>query len=252
MTTPRDRQAPDPEAPKAVIWLRPERSGRGPAPSLTRAEIASAAIAIADAQGIEAVSMRGLAAALGVGATSLYRYVESKDELIDLMVDAVMGEAPPLRPSGEWRADMRTFAGVVRTTMLAHPWFVVSAAGRPRLGPNTATRLEEVLVAIDGLGLSIDDMLLVVGTIDAFVRGSVIEELSDAEALRRSGLDQEQWMRSQAPYIESLLSSGDHPLLAKVIAEASSPGDPDGTDLAFTRGLERLLDGLATMIPPHP
>jgi AcrR family transcriptional regulator len=252
MNPARDPEAPLEEPTKTVIWLRPERSGRGPAPSLNRAEIATAAIALADAQGIEAVSMRGLAAALGVGATSLYRYVESKDELVDLMVDAVMGGAPPLRPSGEWRADMRAFAGIIRTTMLAHPWFVVSAAGRPRLGPNTATRLEEVLAAIDGLGHSIDDMLLVVGTIDAFVRGSVIEDLADAEALRRSGLDQEQWMRSQAPYIESLISSGDHPLLARVITEASSPGHPDGNDRAFSRGLERLLDGLAAMIPPRP
>ena len=75
-----------------VIWDRPERAARGPAPSLSREEIATAAVTLADARGIEAVSMRALAVELGVGATSLYRYVARKDELIELMVDAVMGD----------------------------------------------------------------------------------------------------------------------------------------------------------------
>jgi AcrR family transcriptional regulator len=78
-------------ASRGVIWDRPERASRGPAPSLSRDEITAAAVAMADTRGIEAVSMRTLAVQLGVGAASLYRYVDRKDELIDLMVDAVMG-----------------------------------------------------------------------------------------------------------------------------------------------------------------
>jgi AcrR family transcriptional regulator len=77
---------------RGVIWDRPERAPRGPVPSLSREEITAAAVTMADAQGIEAVSMRTLAVQLGVGAASLYRYIDRKDELIDLMVDAVMGD----------------------------------------------------------------------------------------------------------------------------------------------------------------
>src|SRR5271154_958868 len=97
-----------------VIWNRPERATRGPAPSLSRDEIATAAVTLADSQGIDAVSMRTLAVQLGVGAASLYRYVDRKDELIDLMVDAVMGDDLQFEIRGDWRKDIRSFARGLR------------------------------------------------------------------------------------------------------------------------------------------
>ena len=92
-------------------------------------------------------------------------------------------------------------------------------------------------------------MLVMVETLDAFVRGRALEELSEQEAVRRSGLDQEQWMQTQIPYIESLIDSGRYPLLTRVVFDARAPHDPDRLEHGFDLGLERVLDGLATMLP---
>jgi AcrR family transcriptional regulator len=232
-----------------VIWERPERAGRGPAPSLSRDEITAAAVSLADAQGIDAVSMRVLAVELGVGAASLYRYVARKDELIDLMVDAVMGNDLYFEISGEWRADLRSVARGLRAMTLRHPWIAVHGSGRRNLGPNTARCYEQVLGAIDGLGLEIDQMLVMVETLDAFVRGRALDEIADQEAVRRSGLGQLEWMQTQAPYVQSLIDSGRYPLLARVVLDARAPHDPDRLEHGFKVGLERVLDGLATMLP---
>jgi AcrR family transcriptional regulator len=234
---------------RGIIWERPERAGHGPAPSLSRQEIAPAAVALADTQGIEAVSMRSLAVELGVGATSLYRYVARKDELIELMVDAVMGDDLEFEVRGDWREDLRSIAHGLRAMTLRHPWMAVPSAGLRNFGPNTARRYEQVLSAIDGLGLDIDEMLVMVETLDAFVRGRALEELSEQEAVRRSGLDQEQWMQTQIPYIESLIGSGRYPLLTRVVLDARAPHDPDRLEHGFDLGLERVLDGLAMMLP---
>jgi hypothetical protein len=132
---------------------------------------------------------------------------------------------------------------------LRHPWMAVQGAGPRHFGPNTVRRYEQVLSAIDGLGLEIDEMLVMVETLDAFVRGRAFEEISEQEAVRRSGLDQEQWMQAQIPYIESLIASGRYPLLTRVVFDARAPHDPDRLEHGFDLGLERVLDGLATMIP---
>jgi AcrR family transcriptional regulator len=232
-----------------VIWDRPERATRGPVPSLSRDEIAAAAVTLADEQGIEAVSMRTLAVQLGVGAASLYRYVDRKDELIDLMFDAVMGDDLLFEVGEDWRSDLRSFARGMRAMTLQHPWVAVHGAGRRTLGPNTARRYEQVLGAIDGLGLEIDEMLVMVETVDAFIRGRALDELSEQESARRSGLDQEEWMQIQFPYIRSLIESGRYPLLTRVVLDARSPHEPDRLKNSFDLGLERVLDGLATMLP---
>jgi AcrR family transcriptional regulator len=234
---------------RGVIWNRPERATHGPAPSLSREEITKAAVALADTQGIDAVSMRALALELGVGAASLYRYIDRKEELIDLMVDAVMGDDLLFETSGDWRQVLRSFAHGMRAMTLRHPWVAVHGAGRRTLGPNTAQCYEQVLSAIDHEGLDIDEMLVMVETIDAFIRGRALDELSEQESARRSGLDQEEWMRLQFPYMESLIDSGRFPVLTRVVLDARAPHDPNRLQHSFDLGLERVLDGLATMIP---
>jgi hypothetical protein len=132
---------------------------------------------------------------------------------------------------------------------LRHPWMAVQGAGPRHFGPNTVRRYEQVLSAIDGLGLEIDEMLVMVETLDAFIRGRTLEDLSEHEAVRRSGLDQEEWMQTQVPYIESLIESGAYPLVTRVVLDARTPHDPDRLEHGFELGLDRLLDGLATMLP---
>jgi AcrR family transcriptional regulator len=240
-----------PDSPP-VIWIRPERSGRGPTPSLSRDKIAAAAVKLADEEGFEAVSMRALATRLGVGATSLYRYVERKDELVDLMVDSVIGSDLSYEPTDDYRANVVALARKLRAMLLAHPWMAVHGAGRPSLGPNSLELAESVFASIDGIGLDIDEMMLVVNTIDAYVRGIALAQLAEQEAIRRSGLDQDEWMMSQKPWVGLMIESGLYPLLTRVVTEAETPHDPDRLDHAFEAGLERILDGLLASLEPAP
>jgi AcrR family transcriptional regulator len=234
-----------------VIWTRPERAPKGPAPSHNRAEIAAAAIAIADAEGIEAVSMRNVAAKLGAGTGTLYRYMARKDELLDLMVDAVEGEdGGPAPLSSDWRQDLRSFAHRARSIIHRHPWVALLAAGRPTLGPNGLRLAEHTLGSIAGLGLSIDDMLVTLETLHAFVRGYTLGEQAEQEAIRRSGLDQEQWMAAYAPYIRQIVAAGQHPLVARVVLDAETPHSDD-RERGFELGLERILDGIAANLAPN-
>lgn len=228
-----------------VIWARAERAAKGPAPSRSRTQIASAAVQLADHEGLEAVSMRKVAAALGIGAASLYRYIESKDELYELMVDHVEGEdGPPPPPTGDWRADLRTFAQKTRGSIHRHPWMASLAAGRPTFGPNSLAWAEHGLAAIDGLGLSIDEMLMAGEILRAFVRGYVIGEMAEQQALQRAGLTMDQWMHAVGPYMMSIVDQGQHPLLARVMMDADTPHAKDRDDLVFAAGLERILDGI--------
>jgi hypothetical protein len=165
------------------------------------------------------------------------------------MVDAVMGDDLQFEVQGEWRDVLSSFARGMRAMTLRHPWVAVHGAGRRTLGPNTALRYEQVLSALGGLGLEIDGMLVMVETLDAFIRGRALDELSEQESARRSGLDQEEWMRIQFPFIEGLISSGRFPYLTRVVMEARAPHDPDRMHHSFEQGLERVLDGLSMMLP---
>jgi len=228
------------------IWMRPERPARGPQPSHSRAEIVAKAIAIADAEGIDAVSMRRLASEVGTGTMSLYRYIPKKDDLYELMIDAVAGEdPPPERPSGDWRADLRLIAHRQLASARRHPW-LVSLSGRPVFGPNTLRLAEFGFSALDGLGLSIDGIMEIVSAVTAFVTGVAQNELGERELRRRTGVNEEEWRRAQAPYIQSILDSGKFPHMNRIVIEAEIPhSDPDKV---FARVLDRLLDGLAAGI----
>jgi AcrR family transcriptional regulator len=233
-----------------VVWNRPERAAKGPAPSRTRQEITAAAIAIADAEGIEALSMRRVAKELGTGTASLYRYLASKDDLLDLMLDAVAGEdgGPPAL-TGDWRGDLRALAYRSRATIHRHPWMTSLAAGRPSFGPNSIDATEHALAAIEPLGFDIDVMITVVDTLQAFVRGYVIGELAQQEAVRRSGVSTTQWMDAHAPYLDQVVKAGRHPLLTRVIRDAELPHAADSAERGFALGLERLLDGWEANLP---
>jgi AcrR family transcriptional regulator len=226
--------------------MRPERPSRGPQPSRSRSEIAAAAVRVADADGVESVSMRRVAAEVGSGTMSLYRYVSSKDDLLDLMVDAVMGEMDlPAAPSGDWRADLGLQARRGREVSLRHPWLGELSAGRPPLGPNSLRAVEFALGAVDGLGLDIDGMARLVGILTAFVRGFVQAELAEREARRRTGLTLDQWRATRAAYVRTLIDSGRYPMLRRVVLDAADP-DPDRD---FELALGQVLDGLAATLP---
>jgi AcrR family transcriptional regulator len=221
---------------------------RGPQPAYSRGQIAAAAVKIADAEGIEAVSMRRIAAELGSGTTSLYRYITKKDELLDLMSEAVLARDRLPKPSGNWRSDLRKIAYHVRAMTLKHPWTIAISTFRSAMGPNTLRALELTLSTIDNLGLDIDEMLVIENTLFTFARGYAAGEIAEMEASRRSGLDREQWIRSRTELTRAILKTGKYPMFARVVKDARAPHDPDAAERGFAMGLEHLLNGIQMRI----
>ena len=224
------------------------RSLRGPQPAYSRDQIAAAAVKIADAEGLQAVSMRRIAGELGSGATSLYRYIAKKDELLDLMSEAVLEVERLPKASGNWRADLRKIAYHMRAMSLRHPWTIGISTSRSALGPNTLRCLELTLSVIDNLGLDIDEMLVISNTLFTFVRGYAAGEVAEVEASRRSGLNREQWMRSRAEHTQAILRTGKYPMFARVVKDARAPHDPDASAHGFAAGLEHLLNGIEARV----
>lgn len=233
---------------ETYLWLRPERPRSGRQAPLSRAQIAQAAIALADEAGEETVTMRKVAARLGCGTMSLYRHVRSKDELIDVMVDAVMGENPlEALPRGDWRATLRAVATQMRQQVLRHPWVPRVLPTRPFLGPNMLASVERILAAVDGLGLSMDEMVEVIRTVDAFVKGFTQNELAERKWRRPpEDLPPDSWNVGAVPYLRHVLATGQYPLVARMILEAEDFPDPVRE---FQWQLDRVLDGLAAAIP---
>ena len=232
-----------------LLWARPAPPSRGPQPAHSRARIAEAAVKIADANGIEAASMRRVAAEIGSRATSLYRYVRKKDELLDLMVELVMGESRAAEPSGDWRADLAAIAHHMRAVIKRHPWMIAISGFRPTLGPNSLASMEATLKALDGHGLDIDGMLVIANALSTFARGYAAGEIAEQQAEARSGLGRERWMQTQAQYVEMIRSSGQFPQFMRVVDDARTPHDPRMVQQGFEQGLECLLDGVAARLP---
>ncbi len=201
------------------IWLRPERSARGPAPEHSRTEIARAAVALADGGGLAAVTMRSVAAAIGAAPASLYRYVRTRDEVIELIQDEVGGEFSLAGPvSGDPVADLVRLAHQARAIYLRHPWLldVPSAVGVP--GPNAVGYVEYVLAVLDGTGLSGSVRLETVAIFTGVVRLLVRAEVDQ----RRAGQEMAEWQGALAGYLSGLVTGGRYPRLAAALA---GPGD---------------------------
>lgn len=227
------------------IWMRSERPTRGPRPAHSRADIAATAVRLADAEGIEAVSLRRVATRLGTGTTTLYRYIASKEELFELMIDSAIGEREPPEPTGDWRGDLQAIAYENRAMALRHPWLATLPATRPVLGPNSLAWIEATYATVGGLGLDPDEMLTQIGTLQTFVRGHVIAELAEQEAARRSRVDTATWMATQARYGEMIFNSGKYPCLSRIMMEAEMPHAHDRFERAFRHGLDHILTGIA-------
>ncbi|MFJ3171951.1 TetR/AcrR family transcriptional regulator C-terminal domain-containing protein [Streptomyces roseus] len=220
------------------LWLRPAEPRRGRRPSFTREAIVVAAVAVADAEGLEAVTMRRVAAEVGAGVMSLYSYAPDKETLLELMVDHVVGEltvtAPP---TGDWRADLKALARLQRAHMLRHPWLPAALSTRRSPGPNTLAVLEHALAALRPTGLDGGAKLEVFAQLTAFVAGHVGYEIAQAGAARSPGRAE-----AEARYLAAVAAEGRHPELAEALASAGHHApSPDDT---FARFLNRLVDGL--------
>lgn len=218
--------------PDEVIWRRSARPSRGPRPTRSRDEIVSAAVELADADGIEAVSMRQVAASVGLGTMSLYRYVPTKSDLVDLMLDAVSGEYElPEAPSGDWREDLRGLARQGRAIMRRHPWLPHVVITRPSMGPNVLRYTEFCLAALEAADLEPGRALEVVAAVNATVASYAANELGAAAT-------SENRRESAATYLREVVESGAYPAFARALSAPSPAEDP------FERLLDLVLSGI--------
>ncbi len=237
--------------PDDALWLlaapgdpgaSPARTGsRRRARQLSRDQIVATAIAVADAEGPEAVSMRRVARDLNVSAMSLYWHVASKDDLLVLMVDAVEGEIDIPSPSGDWRADVTRTARGYRQTLLRHGWMTSFIGHRRSLGPNELVHIEHSLAALDPLQLTIHDAFNVLMAVETYYLGFALREQQELMIERtREELSPAELRAVVSSGVERLRATNRYPHLTQLFeAERRLTRDE-----RFEYGLARLLDGI--------
>jgi len=216
-------------------------------PGLTVEEIVRAAIELADAEGVDALSMRRLASELGIGTMSLYRYVPGKAELVDLMLDAVHGEVAGPPPGAEgWRALLEHHAREGWAMHRRHPW-AITAYTRPVLGPNVLDGYEAMLRAVAGTGLSPGDTVNAAELVAGYVAGAARSAAEGAEAQRRTGVSDDQWWSVRESFWERYFDVERYPAISAMWDSEAFEARAD----AFESGLQRVLDGIEAYLRPR-
>jgi AcrR family transcriptional regulator len=236
------------EAELPLVWLREEPCSRNPAHS--RARIAAVAVELADREGFEAVSMRRVAQELGAGTMTLYHYVANKDELVTLMVDAVMGEilvAEDELPAA-WRPAIAAIATASREALRRHRW-MLDRLGDGRPGPNAMRHFEQSLQAMSGAGISPRAMFEAIVLVDEYVFGFAIREAQESAEHERG------WAPGVREFYERELSRGEFPRVMELLGDDLDLAMERVADVffepgRFERGLERLLDGIEAGLEP--
>jgi AcrR family transcriptional regulator len=212
--------------------------------------VVAAATQVADREGLEAVTMRRVAKALGVAPMTLYTYVPGKAELLDLMLDAAYTSMPRRDTSGQpWRQRLAAIADENKALFENHPWAPTISTTRPPLGPGMMAKYEHELSALDGLGL--DDVLMdasltyLLSFVQAWARAA-----ADARAVQQdTAMDDSEWWATSGPLLARVLDETAYPIAARV---GSAAGAAHGTAYspghAYTFGLERVLAGLSQLI----
>ncbi|MFI1386013.1 TetR/AcrR family transcriptional regulator [Embleya sp. NPDC020886] len=237
----------DPARTLALLWRTGEGPTRGPKQGLTVDRIVRAAVEIADADGIGALSMRAVAERLGVGTMSLYTYVPGKAELLHVMFDTVLGESALPDAAGlDWRTALERHARADHALAQRHPWVVqLWGPGLLLMGPQVTARADSALRTVADLGLTEAEMTHVVGLVDAYVRGITQVAVDVNRDAVTSGVGYEDWWAESTPYLERLIQPARFPTLTRVWAAGSYEEAPDA---GFEFGLGLVLDGIETLI----
>jgi AcrR family transcriptional regulator len=223
----------------ALLWGR-RTATRGPKASLSVARIAAAAVALADADGLDAVSMQAVADAVGYSKMALYRHVATKEGLLAVMIDAAAGPPPDIgRVRGGWRRRIEAYARALWNTWQVHPWLPSATVGGRAMGPNEVGWVEQAMRALDGTGLSGDERIDAVLLVSSHVRTT--------HSLASSGTFPWTADRRLSPEMTTLLR--DHPDRFPAILDAVEHASPRPVrDVADGLGLACILDGLALRI----
>jgi len=231
------------------IWTRIEPAARRA--RFTRDDITAAAIRIADREGIDAVSMRRIATDLDAGTMTLYHYVRTKDELLALVHDAIMGEVvlPADQPMPDnWRDAITTVVTRSRDALRRHPW-ILDVVDDPPIGPNSVRHFDQTLQAVSSLPISLGEKIDIVSAVDEYVLGYCLQERNNRQD------DGPMMPTEMVGYVDGLVRTGDYPQLAELAGEVGLAAawrqvethmrDPD----RFDRNLARLLDGIEANLP---
>ncbi|ATL71012.1 TetR/AcrR family transcriptional regulator [Nocardia terpenica] len=243
--------AGDPARTLELLWREPGRaSGRGPKQRSSIDEVVAAAVEIADTDGLAALTMRAVAAKLGLTPMATYTYVPGKAELLDLMLDVVYAQMPRADLDGmPWQERVSTIAAENRAMLMRHPWVAYLPTTRPPLGPGVAAKYDHELRAFGGLGLDDVTMDAALTHVLGFVVSVARIAIDTARAAADSGMSDAEWWSRTAPILERVFDTTRYPLAARVGAAAGQAHDSAySADHAWTFGLTRLLDGLAVLI----
>jgi AcrR family transcriptional regulator len=231
------------------IWFRDEPASRRPAH--TRADIARAALEIADSEGFDAVSMRKVAQRLGAGTMTLYHYVRNKGELIALMSDAVMAElvVPEGELSDDWRSALTQIANRSHDAFSAHHWVFQKMGEDGSPGPNGMRHFEQSLQAVAGLRLDREQTFEVIGQVDDYVFGYSLREVQERKEQEHG------WAPEVVDFFRRELATGDYPLISEFFGDDFEATFEEAMEFMsdgarFDRGLARLLDGIEAEFAP--
>jgi AcrR family transcriptional regulator len=237
-----------PDAVAAAWGVRDRARRKGPKPALTLSRIVRAAIRVADAEGLEAISMARVAAEAGTAPMSLYRHVSGKEQLLELMGDAAWGTPPPVPASGEsWREGLSRWAWAMRRAATRHPWAVRLPITSLPVLPNQVAWFENALTCTRDTGLSEARKASVILLLSGYVRNVVTTEMDIAAAMRDSGLAPDAWMARYGTLLRELTDAERFPALTAFL-DAGVFDVADGPDDEFVFGLERILDGVAALV----
>lgn len=244
--------AGDPLRTLELLW-RTSGGGpptRGPKQRTTVDAVVAAAIEIADTDGLTALTIRAVAAKLGIAPMATYTYVPGKAELLDLMLDSVYGLMPRAALDGlRWRERVSTIAAENRALLEQHPWVAQLATTRPPLGPGMTAKYEHELRAFDGLGLSDLEMDSSLTYVLGFVISVARIAIDTRNARADSGISDSAWWERAEPLLARVFDADRFPLAARVGAAAGQAhGSAYSADHAYQFGLARVLDGLAPVI----
>jgi AcrR family transcriptional regulator len=230
-----------------AAWGLRAHPGKGPKPGLSLERIVAAAVKIASRDGLDAVSMSRVAADLGASTMSLYRYVNAKDELVKLMIDAAWGPPPAAAPGEGWRAALARWAWAMRAVLRRHSWAArVPISGLPIM-PNEVAWFEQALTGLRDSGLTEAEKASVIMLVSGYVRTLAITEADIAAAVAASGAAPDEWMAAYPRMLTKLADPGQFPALTTFIA-AGVFDRADDPDDEFTFGLERILDGIEALV----
>lgn len=236
-----------------LLWDEGPRPARGPKRALSLAQVVNTAIELADAEGLEALSMRRVAERLGFTTMSLYRYLPGKEELVEVMRDVALG-APPAslsarRPS--WREGLTRWSNAILEVHHRHTWLLAMELRGPPFGPNHLLWFEAALRTLEPLGLDERTMISLVTALDSYVRGAASVQVGLSREARRLGREPAQLQRDYRRILDHALQDERYPIMHRLAAAGvfdvrTTPHDE------FTFGLERMLDSIEALTRSTP